>query len=210
MNEAALARDRTALVALAASIPAIQAFAYERWRARAFAHALDGAGDAALAELSLAAAAEPPSAATLAADSAQLHLLLGDPARAVVALEGAARVADGLDPHAGAVLVAAIREAPAAWFRGARAAVLARSPRTTLATLGAGVRHRRRPNGLPGGGRRRRAGRGRPLLLHAPERLLRRDVCGAEERRHDAALVGAARRRRRGRAGHGGAGPRDA
>jgi hypothetical protein len=137
VNEAALARDRTALVALAASMPAIQAFAYERRRARAFAHALDGAGDAALAELSLAAAAAPPSAATLAADSAQLHLLLGDPARAVVALEGAARVAEGLDPHAGAVLVAAIREAPAAWFRGTRAAVLARSPRTTLAALGA-------------------------------------------------------------------------
>ena len=137
VNEAALARDRTALVAVAAAMPVTQAFAYERRRARAYAHALDGNPDFALAELSLAAAAEPPSAATLAADSAQLHLLLGDPARAVLALEGAARVEHTLDPHAGAVLVAAIREAPAAWFRGASAAFRSRSVRTTAATLAA-------------------------------------------------------------------------
>jgi hypothetical protein len=137
VNEAALARDRTALVAVAASMPVTQAFAYERRRARAYAHALDGKPDFALAELSLAAAAEPPSAATLAADSAQLHLLLGDPARAVLSLEGAARVEHALDPHAGAVLVAAIREAPAAWFRGTLAAFRSGSLRTTAATLGA-------------------------------------------------------------------------
>jgi hypothetical protein len=137
VNEAALARDRTALVAIAASMPVTQAFAYERRRARAYAHALDGNPDFALAELSLAAAAEPPSAATLAADSAQLHLLLGDPARAVLSLEGAARVEHALDPHAGAVLVAAIREAPATWFRGTLAAFGSGSVRTTAATLGA-------------------------------------------------------------------------
>jgi hypothetical protein len=137
VNEAALARDRTALVAVAASMPVTQAFAYERRRARAYAHALDGKPDFALAELSLAAAAEPPTAATLAADSAQLHLLLGDPARAVLSLEGAARVEHALDPHAGAVLVAAIREAPAAWFRGTLAAFRSGSLRTTAATLGA-------------------------------------------------------------------------
>jgi len=137
VNEAALARDRTALVAVAAAMPATQAFAYERRRARAYAHALDGNPDFALAELSLAAAAEPPSAATLAADSAQLHLLLGDPARAVLSLEGAARVEHALDPHAGAVLVAAIHEAPTAWFRGASAAFRSRSVRTTAATLAA-------------------------------------------------------------------------
>jgi hypothetical protein len=137
VNEAALARDRTALVAVAASLPVTQAFAYERRRARAYAHALDGNPDFALAELSLAAAAEPPSAATLAADSAQLHLLLGDPARAVLSLEGAARVEHALDPHAGAVLVAAIHEAPAAWFRGMLAAFRSGSLRTTAATLGA-------------------------------------------------------------------------
>ncbi len=137
VNEAALARDRTALVAVAASMPATQAFAYERRRARAYAHALDGNPDFALAELSLAAAAEPPSAATLAADSAQLHLLLGDPARAVASLEGAARAEQALDPHAGAVLVAAIREAPASWFRGVRAAFHGGSLRTTAAALGA-------------------------------------------------------------------------
>jgi hypothetical protein len=137
VNEAALARDRTALVAVAAAMPATQAFAYERRRARAYAHALDGNPDFALAELSLAAAAEPPSAATLAADSAQLHLLLGDPARAVLSLEGAARVEHALDPHAGAVLVAAIHEAPTAWFRGTSAAFRSRSVRTTAATLAA-------------------------------------------------------------------------
>jgi hypothetical protein len=137
VNEAALARDRTALIAVAATLPVTQAFAYERRRARAYAHALDGNADFALAELSLAAAAEPPSAATLAADSAQLHLLLGDPARAVLSLEGAARIEQALDPHAGAVLVAAIREAPAAWFRGARAAFRSGGLRTTAATLGA-------------------------------------------------------------------------
>ena len=41
VSAAALARDRVALIALGASLPATTAFAYERHRARAYAHALE-------------------------------------------------------------------------------------------------------------------------------------------------------------------------
>ncbi len=91
VSAAALAGDRVALVALGASLPATTAFAYERHRARAYAHALEDSGDAALGELAVGAAAMPPSAAVLAADGAGLHLLLGDPARSIAAIGLAAR-----------------------------------------------------------------------------------------------------------------------
>ncbi len=105
VSAAALARDRVALVALGASLPATTAFAYERHRARAYAHALADSGDSALGELAVGAAAMPPSASVLAADGAELHLLLGNPARSIAPIALAARAA-ALVRHPRAALVA--------------------------------------------------------------------------------------------------------
>ena len=132
MNAAALARDRVALVALGASLPATTAYAYERHRARAYAHALDLSGDAALGELAVAAASMPPPAAVLAADRAGLQLLLGEPARSIASISLAARTAVQLDDFGRDVLLAATREAPSEWRRAAQAAALIRHPRAAL------------------------------------------------------------------------------
>jgi hypothetical protein len=92
VGQAALARDEEALRAIADSLPALAAYAYERHRARAFANAIRGAHDSAVAELCLGVAAWPPPASTFVADSAQLRLLGGDPAaQAPATLPGARR-----------------------------------------------------------------------------------------------------------------------
>src|SRR5687767_987836 len=137
VNTAALARDRVALVALGASLPATTAFAYERHRARAYAHALEDSGDAALGELAVGAAAMPPSAAVLAADGAGLHLLLGDPARSIAAIGLAAQTDVPFDDFGRAVLLASTRAAPGEWLGAAKAAALVRHPRAALVALGA-------------------------------------------------------------------------
>ena len=137
VNSAALARDRVALVALGASLPATTAYAYERHRARAYARALEDSGDAALGELAIAAAAMPPSAAVLAADGAAVHLLLGDSARSISSIALAARNDAQVEEFGRAVLLAATRAAPFEWRRAAQAAALARHPRAALVALGA-------------------------------------------------------------------------
>ena len=137
VNTAALARDRLALVALGASLPATTAYAYERHRARAYARALEDSGDAALGELAIAAAAMPPSAAVLAADGAAVHLLLGDPARSITSIALAARNDAQVDDFGRDVLLAATREAPSEWRGAAQAAALVRHPRAALVALGA-------------------------------------------------------------------------
>lgn len=137
VNTAALARDRVALVALGASLPATTAYAYERHRARAYAHAIDASGDAALGELAVAAASMPPPAAVLAADGAALHLLLGDPARSIASIALAARSDVQFDDFGRNVLLAASREAPSEWRRTARAAALVRHPRAALVAVSA-------------------------------------------------------------------------
>jgi hypothetical protein len=137
VNTAALARDRVALVALGASLPATTAYAYERHRARAYAHAIEASGDAALGELAVAAASMPPAAAVLAADGAALHLLLGDPARSIASIALAARSDVRFDDFGRDVLLAASREAPSEWRRTARAAALVRHPRAALVAVSA-------------------------------------------------------------------------
>jgi hypothetical protein len=137
VNNAALARDRVALVALGASLPATTAYAYERHRARAYAHALEASGDAALGELAVAAATMPPPAAVLAADGAAVHLLLGDPARSIGSIALAARNDVQFDDFGRDVLLAATREAPLEWRRAARAAALVRHPRAAFVALSA-------------------------------------------------------------------------
>ena len=114
-----------------------EAFAYERHRARAYAHALEDSGDAALGELAVGAAAMPPSAAVLAADGAGLHLLLGDPARSIAAIGARSATDVPFDDFGRAVLLASTRAAPGEWRRAARAAALVRHPRAALVALGA-------------------------------------------------------------------------
>jgi hypothetical protein len=137
VNTAALARDRVGLVGTVAWLPVTMAFAYERHRARAYAHALEGSGDAARAELTLGAASLPPSAAVLAADAAALDLLLGDPARSIATLTAAARTDPHFDDFGRDVLLVAIREAPSEWRRAARVAALVRHPRAAMVVAGA-------------------------------------------------------------------------
>ena len=137
VNTAALARDRVAVVGTVAWLPVTMAYSYERHRARAYAHALEGSGDAARAELKLGAASLPPSAAVLAADAAALDLLLGDPARSIATLTAAARTDPGFDDFGRDVLLAAIREAPSEWRRAARVAALVRHPRAAMVVAGA-------------------------------------------------------------------------
>jgi len=137
VNSAALARDRLALVALGASLPATTAYAYERHRARAYARALEESGDAALGELAIAAASMPPSAAKLAADGAAVHLLLGDPARSISSIALAAQNDAQLDGFGRDILLAATREAPSEWRRAAQAAALVRHPRAAVVALSA-------------------------------------------------------------------------
>ena len=195
VSAAALAGDRVALVALGASLPATTAFAYERHRARAYAHALEDSGDAALGELAVGAAAMPPSAAVLAADGAGLHLLLGDPARSIAAIGLAARTDVPFDDFGRAVLLASTRAAPGEWRRAARAAALVRHPRAGLVALGAafnamgdreGVSRRTRHDGA--------AGRARRAARTADAAGGRRHV---GRRRHRPQLRGAALGRRR-------------
>jgi hypothetical protein len=137
VNAAALARDRVALVALGASLPATTAYAYERHRARAYAHALEDSSDAALGELAVGAASMPPSAAVLAADGAGLQLLLGNPARSIASIALAARSDAPFDDFGREVLLASTREAPTEWRRAARAAALVRHPRAALVAISA-------------------------------------------------------------------------
>lgn len=137
VNSAALARDRLALVALGASLPATTAYAYERHRARAYARALENSGDAALGELAIAAASMPPSAAVLAADGAAVHLLLGDPVRSISSIALAARKDAEVDGFGRDILLAATREAPTEWRRAAQAAALVRHPRAAVVALSA-------------------------------------------------------------------------
>ena len=139
VNDAARRGDRVALVATAASLPATQQFAYERHRARAYVLAMDGSREGSIAELNLAAAAAPPSAAQLATDIAQLHLLLGDPGRALTSLAVAIRSDAPLDAYGRSLLFEACRAAPWDWRRGARLALAAGHPLAALAAAGRAI-----------------------------------------------------------------------
>jgi hypothetical protein len=112
VGRAALARDEEALRAIADSLPALAAYGYERHRARAFANAIRGAHDSAVAELCLGVAACAPAASTFVADSAQLKLLSGQPVVAEAPL-GARSPRAALSAAALAAAVATLALLPA-------------------------------------------------------------------------------------------------
>jgi hypothetical protein len=71
---------------------------YDAHRARAFALAVEGRGDDALAHLEGGAEGDWPFPDALAADRARVRFLAGDYARSLEALQPAVRGADRLDP----------------------------------------------------------------------------------------------------------------
>ena len=137
VSAAALARDRVALVALGASLPATTAFAYERHRARAYAHALEDSGDAALGELAVGAGCDASlggragSGRGRAPSSARRPGPLDRVDRARSANRPSVR---RLRPCRPARLDA---RSAGEWRRAARAAALVRHPRAALVALGA-------------------------------------------------------------------------
>jgi hypothetical protein len=114
--------DETWRLALDGDVPALEGVAellldpsglgYEGHRARAFARAIEGGIDAALAELNEGWTDEWPFPSAYAADVARVRFLAGDYALALEALRLASRSADVLDPAVPELALACVRRAP--------------------------------------------------------------------------------------------------
>jgi hypothetical protein len=91
--------------------------AYDAHRARAFALALEGDADAALAQLNDGWTEDWPFPAAYAADAARVRYLAGDYARALGALRLAVHGADRLDPAVAELAAAVVARAPGLRFR---------------------------------------------------------------------------------------------
>jgi hypothetical protein len=94
---------------------------YDGHRARAFALAVEGDPDAALAELNEGWTEDWPYPSAYAADTARVRLLAGDPERALGALQLATRGVDRLDPAVAELFVDVVRAAPRLRRRALRA-----------------------------------------------------------------------------------------
>jgi hypothetical protein len=112
---------------------------YDGHRARAFALAVDGDADAALAQLNEGWTEDWPYPAAYAADTARVRLLAGDPERALGALRLATRGVDRLDPAVTALFLDVVRAAPRlrlqALGAAARGGTAGQRVRTALAVL---------------------------------------------------------------------------
>jgi hypothetical protein len=93
---------------------------YDGHRARAFALALEGRLDDALAELNEGWTEDWPFPAAYAADTARVHYLGGDYERSLDALQLAVRGADRLDPAVAALVSEIVARAPAVRLRAVR------------------------------------------------------------------------------------------
>jgi hypothetical protein len=125
-------RDETWRLALAGDVPALERAAamllagdpagleYDGRRARAFALALGGRLDDALAQLNEGWTEEWPFPAAYAADTARVRVLAGDYERALAALQLAVRGADRLDPAVAALARLVARREPRLRLRAAR------------------------------------------------------------------------------------------
>jgi hypothetical protein len=96
---------------------------YEGNRARAFALAVDGRLDAALAELAEGRLGDWPFPAAYAADSARVRHLGGDDEGALRDLAAAAREADRLDPEVPRLAAEIVRRSPSLHRRALRLVV---------------------------------------------------------------------------------------
>lgn len=85
---------------------------YDGHRARAFAFALEGRVDDALAQLTEGWTEDWPFPAAYAADTARVRLLAGDYERSLGALQLAVHGADRLDPQIAELVAAVVQRAP--------------------------------------------------------------------------------------------------
>lgn len=115
--------------------------AYDGHRARAFALAVEGDADGALAQLNEGWTEDWPYPSAYAADAARVRLLAGEPERALDALRLATRGADRLDPGVAELFVEVVRARPRLRAHAVRAALRGgtgrQRVRTALAALGA-------------------------------------------------------------------------
>jgi len=116
--------------------------AYEAHRARAFALAVEGRGDDALAELNEGWTEEWPVPAAYAVDVARVRFLAGDHAAALGALELAARSAETLDGELPELVRLCVARSPALWTRGLRVALAGGPPGTRARAAARVVRTR--------------------------------------------------------------------
>ena len=101
---------------------------YDGHRARAFALALDGKVDDALAQLNEGWTEEWPFPAAYAADTARVRYLAGDYERSLGALQLAVRGADRLDPAVADLVAAVAARAPKLRLRAVRVALAGGTP----------------------------------------------------------------------------------
>jgi hypothetical protein len=94
--------------------------AYDGHRARAFALAVEGDADGALAQLNEGWTEEWPFPAAYAADTARVRYLAGDYERALGALQLAAHGVDRLDPAVAELVAAVVARAPKLRLRAMR------------------------------------------------------------------------------------------
>jgi hypothetical protein len=101
---------------------------YDGHRARAFACAVGGEMEDALAELNEGWTEEWPFPAAYAADVARVRFLGGDYPHALDALRLAVRSADVLDPAVPELTLQCVERAPETWVRAVRIALAGGSP----------------------------------------------------------------------------------
>jgi hypothetical protein len=115
---------------------------YEGHRARAFALAVEGRADEALAQLNEGWTDEWPFPRAYAADVGRVRYLAGDDAQALAALRLAARGADSVDPRVVELAALVVRRSPALWRRALRIAGAAGTPSQRAAGVAAVTRAR--------------------------------------------------------------------
>ena len=147
-------RDETWRLALAGDVEGLEragalllagdddALGYDGHRARAFACAVEGHVDDALAQLNEGWTEEWPFPSAYAADVARVHFLGQDCAQALDALELAARSADILDPAVAELAIACVQRAPATWRGALKVAVAGGTPMQRLRNAFAVLRAR--------------------------------------------------------------------
>jgi hypothetical protein len=114
---------------------------YDGHRARAFALAVEGRIDDALAQLNEGWTEEWPFPAAYAADIARVRFLNGDYAKALDALQLSVRGAERLEPAVAELTPACVRQEKRLWGAGLKVALAGGTPwqrlSTALAVLGA-------------------------------------------------------------------------
>jgi hypothetical protein len=101
---------------------------YDGHRARAFALAVEGRVDDALAQLNEGWTEEWPFPAAYAADTARVRYLAGDYERSLGALQLAVRGAERLDPAVAELVTAVVAHAPKLRVRAVRVALAGGTP----------------------------------------------------------------------------------